>query len=99
MEDASTTYYSQRDIFESDEDKNDDDEDYVPTELEGAVSSTDEDAASEEHSDSDTASTEANYVPVPPTQEQLAEQLSDVSFENNRMGRFQAILVDGQKYR
>ncbi len=34
-------------------------------------------------------------VAVAPSQ----EQLSDISFETNRSGRFSAILVDGAKYR
>jgi hypothetical protein len=34
-------------------------------------------------------------VAVAPTQ----EQLSDITFETNRSGRFSAILVDGAKYR
>jgi hypothetical protein len=62
------------------------DEEYLPGEKEDSDPDTDE---------NDNMVTEANYKPIEPSE----EQLSQISFEANRSGRFNVILVDGTNYR
>ncbi len=49
----------------------------------------------EQDGDEEAKQPESKDAALTPTQ----EQLSDISFETNRTGRFAAILVDGAKYR
>lgn len=49
----------------------------------------------DENDEEDTMVPSADFVPHPPSQ----QQLSDIRFENNQFGRYRAILVDGENYR
>lgn len=63
---------------------------------EGTLGNDEEDSEDEdENSMEDNMETEENYIGAPPSQQQLTE----LSFENNKFGRYSAILVDGEKYR
>lgn len=63
---------------------------------EGTLGNDEEDSEDEdENSMEDNMETEENYIGAPPSQQQLTE----LSFENNKFGRYAAILVDGEKYR
>jgi hypothetical protein len=55
----------------------------------------DDEEEDEEDDMEDNMEKDTNYVSMAPSQQQLTE----VSFENNKFGRYSAIMVDGEKYR